>query len=291
MDTKQQRLHIQRAYDEIVFQQAQTSDTPSEYLAKAIEAEISAEQLSPVSFVEGEPIENDDSVFFLNTHATASKEFTQAIIASQFPKKAESRDFWKKNIMAKNLQNVYFATMISYFSQYDGNHFLKSESAITLSEILSQNEIRQLHIASRDQLENFSTALNNGQTIIYDNQKNVAIPPHEVEIELDTQTANNEILKTIEKNCPLSDFFVAELTEFSEISTKQLLSLSETQDVDILLLEDNQQGKLRYLQQGKPTQLLKQQGTLSDIAPTILSLYKIKKSDSMTGESLLTNKN
>jgi 2,3-bisphosphoglycerate-independent phosphoglycerate mutase len=58
MDRDNNRERTQKAYDEIVFQQTQTSDTPSEYLAKSYEAGVNDEFVAPVSFVEGEPIES-----------------------------------------------------------------------------------------------------------------------------------------------------------------------------------------------------------------------------------------
>jgi len=82
MDRDNNRERTQKAYDEIVFQQSQTSDTPSEYLAKSYEAEVSDEFLAPVSFVEGEPIEDDDAVFFLNYRTDRGRQLTQALEAS-----------------------------------------------------------------------------------------------------------------------------------------------------------------------------------------------------------------
>ena len=51
MDRDNNWERVQKAYDEIVFQQTQTSDTPSEYIAKQYEAGKTDEFLLPVSFV------------------------------------------------------------------------------------------------------------------------------------------------------------------------------------------------------------------------------------------------
>lgn len=50
MDRDNNRERIQRSYDEIVFGQLQTSDTPSEYIAKQYEQLITDEFIAPVSF-------------------------------------------------------------------------------------------------------------------------------------------------------------------------------------------------------------------------------------------------
>ena len=50
MDRDNNRDRIQKSYDEIMFGQLQTSDTPSEYIAKQYEQGITDEFIKPVSF-------------------------------------------------------------------------------------------------------------------------------------------------------------------------------------------------------------------------------------------------
>ncbi len=50
MDRDNNRERVQRSYDEIVFGQLQTSDTPSAYIAKQYEQGITDEFIAPVSF-------------------------------------------------------------------------------------------------------------------------------------------------------------------------------------------------------------------------------------------------
>jgi len=50
MDRDNNRDRIQKSYDEICFGQLQTSDKPSEYIAKQYEQGITDEFIKPVSF-------------------------------------------------------------------------------------------------------------------------------------------------------------------------------------------------------------------------------------------------
>jgi len=50
MDRDNNRDRIQKSYDEIMFGQLQTSDTPSAYIAKQYEQGIQDEFIKPVSF-------------------------------------------------------------------------------------------------------------------------------------------------------------------------------------------------------------------------------------------------
>jgi 2,3-bisphosphoglycerate-independent phosphoglycerate mutase len=51
MDRDNNWDRVQKAYDEIVFQQTQTSDTPTEYIQKRYEAGETDEFLTPVTFL------------------------------------------------------------------------------------------------------------------------------------------------------------------------------------------------------------------------------------------------
>jgi 2,3-bisphosphoglycerate-independent phosphoglycerate mutase len=50
MDRDNNWERVQKSYDEIMFGQLQTSDTPSEYIAKQYEQLITDEFIKPVSF-------------------------------------------------------------------------------------------------------------------------------------------------------------------------------------------------------------------------------------------------
>ena len=83
MDRDNNRDRVQKAYDEIVFQQTQTSDSPTLYIQKRYEAWETDEFLSPVSFLWAEWIENGDTVFYLNFRADRARQMTQALMVSQ----------------------------------------------------------------------------------------------------------------------------------------------------------------------------------------------------------------
>ena len=94
MDRDNNWERIQKAYDEIIFQQTQTSDTPSEYLAKCYEAGKTDEFIPPVSFVGGEAIDDGDSVFHFNFRTDRARQFTQALRVSINAEEAKSIPTW-----------------------------------------------------------------------------------------------------------------------------------------------------------------------------------------------------
>ncbi|MBU0627286.1 hypothetical protein KKH82_07925 [Patescibacteria group bacterium] len=125
MDRDNNRERIQRAYDEMMFGQNQTSDTPSEYILKAYENELGDEFISPVIFIGGDDIADGDAIFHLNFRSDRAREMTQAIMASIHPELLEAINEQQPNFIVKELHNIYFATMTKYYSDYDGPVFIK----------------------------------------------------------------------------------------------------------------------------------------------------------------------
>jgi 2,3-bisphosphoglycerate-independent phosphoglycerate mutase len=210
MDRDNNRERVQKAYDEIVFQQTQTSDTPSIYLKKQYEADKTDEFLLPVSFVGGEPISDGDAVFYYNFRTDRGRELTQALMISQFPEKADSYPQWTGNFMTKSLQNVYLATMTKYYKEYDGGIFLEKKNIThTLSEELAQNELRQLHLAETEKYAHVTKFFNAEKDIVYDGQKNILIPSHKVATyDLDPEMSAQEIMDTFREHVQAFDFFI-----------------------------------------------------------------------------------
>lgn len=85
MDRDNNRDRIQKSYDEIVFGQIQTSDSPSEYIKKSYEKLINDEFILPVCFTDGDQIEDDDAIFHLNFRSDRARQMTQALMASIHP--------------------------------------------------------------------------------------------------------------------------------------------------------------------------------------------------------------
>ena len=325
MDRDNNRERVQKAYDEIVFQQTQTSDTASEYIAKQYEAGKTDEFLPPVSFVGGEPISDGDAVFYYNFRTDRGRELTQAFMVSQFPEKATTYHQWTKDFITKPLNNIYLATMTQYYPEYDGIIFVKKEDIThTLSEVLSQHEIRQLHLAETEKYIYVTKNFNAEKDIVYDGQKNILIPSHKVAtFDLDPEMSAQEIMDTFKTEVQSFDFFIInfangdmvghtgvmpatlKMVEKLDDIVQQIISLSKTFDVDILLTADHgnceEMGSAEfpktshttnpvpfwYIRQGEVQENIKITGGLSDFAPTVLALYGIKKPEEMTGENLI----
>jgi len=210
MDRDNNRDRIQKSYDEIVFGQLQTSDTPSEYIAKQYEQGITDEFIKPVSFTRGEQIENGDAVFHLNFRSDRGRQLTQAIMVSIDKKVAEEYPNRDRHFMTKKLTDIYFVAMTKYYKEYDGNLFIKPmDIKNTLGEVLAENELRQLHVAETEKYAHVTKFFNGDQQIVYDREKDVLIPSHKVPtFDLDPEMSAQEIYDTFIANSKDFDFSV-----------------------------------------------------------------------------------
>ena len=326
MDRDNNRDRVQKAYDEIVFQQTQTSDTPTEYIKKRYEMWESDEFLTPVSFLWAEPIDDWDSVFYLNFRADRARQMTQALMVSRDPKKAELYEKWNKAFITKNMPNLYFVAMTKYYKEYDWPTFLvPKDIKNTLSEVLSNHDLRQFHLAETEKFAHVTKFFNAEKEIVYDWQKNTIIPSHKVATyDLDPAMSAPEILNTLLEESKDFDAFIVNFANWDMVGhtgnlsaaikavetldevVSKLLEWSKNEDVDILLTADHWNCEemwpedspitshttnlvpFWYIHEWEPQDNIEKEWWLSDIAPTMLKLFGINVPSDMTGHSLVS---
>ena len=325
MDRDNNRDRVQKAYDEIVFQQTQTSDTPTEYIQKRYDAWESDEFLTPVTFLWAEWIDDEDAVFYLNFRADRARQMTQALMVSQNSKKAELYEKWNKAFITKSMPNLYFVAMTKYYKEYDWPTFLvPKDIKNTLSEVLSNHDIRQFHLAETEKFAHVTKFFNAEKEIVYDWQKNTIIPSHKVATyDLDPAMSALEILKTLLEESSNFDAFIVNFAngdmvwhtgilpaaikavETLDLVMAKLLEWSKNEDIDLLITADHGNCEemwpenapitshtinlvpFRYIHQWEPQDNIEKTGWLSDMAPTMLELFGIEIPSDMTGHSLI----
>lgn len=324
MDRDNNRERIQKSYDEMIFGQLQTSDTPSEYIAKQYEQAINDEFIIPVSFIDAEQISEGDAVFHLNFRSDRGREMTQALMVSQDPQNAKDYPTRSRNFGTRTLRNLYIATMTKYYKEYTGPLFIpESDIKHTLGEVISQHEARQLHIAETEKFAHVTKFFNGDKQVVYDGEKDILIPSHKVAtFDLDPEMSAQEILDAFTTNANDYNFVVVNFANGDMVghtgflaaavqSVKRLASCVETiidfckhNEFDLLITADHgnceEMGSpeapmtahttnkvpLWYIKNGQVQQTVAE-GGLADIAPTVLSLMGIAIPEEMTGKNLV----
>jgi 2,3-bisphosphoglycerate-independent phosphoglycerate mutase len=108
------------------------------------------------------------------------------------------------------MPNLYFVAMTKYYKEYDGPTFLvPKDIKNTLSEVLSNHDLRQFHLAETEKFAHVTKFFNAEKEIVYDGQKNTLIPSHKVATyDLDPAMSAPEILKTLLEESSNFDAFI-----------------------------------------------------------------------------------
>jgi len=324
MDRDNNRERVQKSYDEMMYGQLQTNDSPSEYISKSYEKELNDEFLVPVSFMDGEQIEDNDTVFVLNFRSDRARQITQAIMVSMDPAESQKYPTWSKYFMTKSLRNIYLATMTIFYKEYNGPIFVKEfDLKNTLWEVISKHEAKQLHLAETEKFAHVTKFFNGDRQIVYNWQKDILVPSHKVATyDLDPEMSAQEIYDQFIENAKNFDFIVtnfanwdmvwhtgsmpAAITAVEKLDNiiKEIIKYSKDNNIHLLITADHwnceemwtpDAPKTAHTTNKVPFRYIldwKVQDTnplwwLSDIAPTVLKIMGIDVPKEMTGKSLI----
>ncbi len=324
MDRDNNWERTQKSYDEIVYGQLQTNDKPSEYIAKSYEKEINDEFLIPVSFMDGEQIESDDAVFFLNFRSDRARQLTQALMVSTHPQEAKNYPTWNRQFMTKSLKNLYIATMTKYYKEYQWSVFVKAfDIKNTLGEVVAHHEKKQLHIAETEKFAHVTKFFNGDKQIVYDREKDILVPSHKVATyDLDPEMSAQEIYDQLISEIAWYDFTVVNFANGDMVGhtwnmiaaeqavkkldkiIKDIIRFTKKNGIHLLITADHGNCEEMWNSEHPKTahttnlvpfwyikdenvQPTKSTGWLSDIAPTILTLMNIPMPKEITGKSLI----
>lgn len=324
MDRDNNRERIQKSYDEMVFGQLQTSDTPSEYIAKQYEQLITDEFIKPVSFTWWEQIENGDAIFHLNFRSDRARQMTQAIMVSIDKKNADEYPTRDRHFMIKKLSDIYFVAMTKYYKEYEWPIFIKAQDIKnTLSETISRQELRQLHLAETEKFAHVTKFFNGDKQIVFDGEKDILVPSHKVATyDLDPEMSAQEIYDEFIHKAKDFDFVVVNFANGDMVGHTwkmnavvkaikkldkiiwEIITFCSKNNYELIITADHGNSDdigtpekpitahtmnpvpCRYISKGK-VQPIKKTWWLVDIAPTVLKIMGIKVPKEMTGTSLV----
>jgi len=169
MDRDNNWDRIEKAYNQIVKANNKLEITPIEYLKTQYQEDIFDEFIEPKSFNNYQGIINNDGVIFANFRSDRARELSSALADKTF------NEFKTQNI------SINVATM----TQYDKNlplpvMFPKIAPINTLSEVIANNNLTQLHTAETEKYAHVTFFFNGGIEEPFKNEKRVLIPSPKV---------------------------------------------------------------------------------------------------------------
>jgi 2,3-bisphosphoglycerate-independent phosphoglycerate mutase len=319
MDRDQNWKRTQKAYDLLTLGKGVKGTDPIDSLKKQYAKKIDSDYyIDPVVFNKDGLIENEDSVIFFNYRSDRASQLTDAFTKPRF-----------KGFKQKKRVRPHFVCFGPY-SSLAPVVFSAPSIKTNLGRLLSKKRMPQLRVAETEKYAHITFFFNSQDKNPYSYEKRVLVPSSKVvsyaeKPEMSAFEIKDSLLKEIKKKdfkLVVVNFANGDLVGHSgdyKATVKSLEALdkcigeiipvAKEKGYHVLLTADH--GNCEYMKyengddcpshtlnpvpfilisdKYKKAKLVRR-GGLCDIAPTILSLLKIKKPRSMTGQSLIIKK-
>lgn len=270
-------------------------------------------------------IEEWDVVIFFNFRSDRAREITSALTQSDYPEYEMKHFSWDPSKVGTGLKFLCMTEYDASFQNVEV-FFPPISLANTLGEILSKHNKTQLRIAETEKYPHVTFFFNNGIEEPYPWEHRILIPsPKVATYDLQPEMSANEIteqcISYVQTNQP--DFIclnyanpdmvghtgifdaVVKACEVVDSCTKRLCNKLLQSDYQIIIIADH--GNADYMKNDDGSEntahslalvpcfllwndndnLKLRDGSLADIAPTILDLMGITKPEEMSGRSLV----
>ena len=307
MDRDNNWDRIKHVYDTIVTPVKSKITCPLEHIRNNYKNKIFDEVFEWVNFT-WDIVEDWDSIFHLNFRSDRASQLIKVFYEKEI------------NFERKNHKNLYIATMTKFYKEYDWNVFIKpTKIKNTLSEILSKNNLTQLHLAETEKFSHVTKFLNWWKQIVFPWEKDILVPSPKVKDYSHTpEMSAYKILETYKKECNNYNFTVINFANWDMIGHTwnmnatiksveildnivwKLIELSKNNNIDLYITADHwncevmfdskwdivkshttNRVPLWYIKKWNFIELEEKYWTLANIAPIILKNFWIDIPDEM----------
>jgi 2,3-bisphosphoglycerate-independent phosphoglycerate mutase len=281
------------------------------------EQKINDEFFPPTRIGEGRAIEDGDSIFFFNFRADRARQLTQALLLDDF----------KEFNRPVRPQLSHFVTMTQYAKTLPTRAaFPPLSLQNTLGEVISKHDLSQLRIAETEKYAHVTFFLNGGTELVYPNEDRILIPsPLVATYDLQPEMSAPELTKTLVEaiqsnayNVIICNYANADMVghtgdftatvkaiEYLDQCMGEIWKALRPLDGKLLITADHGNAEamfddttkqphtahthqpVPFLYVGGNWHSSATQGTLVDVAPTVLTLLGITPPKEMTGRPLL----
>ena len=317
MDRDKRWDRIEASYNAMVCGEGVQDPDPIHAMEASYAAGVTDEFVKPVVCAADGKIRSGDSVIFMNFRPDRAREMTYALTQSDF-------DGFRRKAVA---QDLHYVCTTRYDEKLTNLPiaFPPEELHDTLGEIVSAHGLRQLRIAETEKYAHVTFFFNGGTETQYPGEDRVLIPSprefptYDLVPEMSAVKVKDELVARIRTgvydmivcnfaNCDMVghtgvmpaaiqavecvDRCLGEVVAAAEEMGYTLLVTADHGNADRMVEPDGSTNTAHttnlvpLVLVGKDL-LLRAQGRLSDIAPTMLELMHIEPKPAMTGESLI----
>ncbi len=319
-DTRWER--VREAWNCLVLGNGVVVEDPVAAVQAAYDAGVTDEFILPSNVVrEGEApvtIDDTDGVFFFNFRADRARELCQALYSPDFSAFAREKTPALAGFATMTAYDASFPMPVAFAKQARSN---------TLGEVVSSLGIQQLRIAETEKYAHVTYFFNGGREEPFPGEDRVLVnsprdvATYDLKPEMSVHGVTDELISRWQRGgyslavCNLANLDMVGHTGVLSAAVRaceavdecvgRILAAVRESGGRVLVTADHGNAETMRDANGKPhtahtlnpvplvlidadsTVLLRSEGILGDIAPTILDLWGIAQPEDMTGESLL----
>ena len=311
MDRDNRWERIKKAYNAIVYESGNNFPNYKVCFNEHYKRNITDEFINPSVITPGKSIKEKDAVLFMNYRPERMKELISALTDKNF-----------KMFRTKHFENVKFVSLFNIHKKIPFA-FETTKPNNTLGEYLMELDYTQARIAETEKYAHVTHFFDGTKDL---NSPNIEkflvpspdVPTYDMKPEMSVGEVTSTVLKEIENDydfilvnfanpdmvghtgnykavvdaIEICDFCLGKIYEKAKEHFYELIITADHGNAEKMLNRDktpitsHTTSKVPFIICNDEIKL-KPEGTLIDIAPTIIDLYEIKKPDVMTGESLI----
>ncbi len=322
MDRDKRWERIELAYRAMVWGEGTQVSTAEEAVQRSYDEGITDEFMQPaVVYADGEPIGNicdGDSVIFYNFRADRAREITSAFVAQEF-------NFFDRGYLPPATNFVCMTSYDETIQAPVA--FGKRNLEHILSQVLAEHGKTQFRIAETEKYAHITFFFNGRVEPPYEGEERLLIPSpkvatYDLQPEMSARKVTDALLAKIAEN--KYDFYLinfanpdmvghtgkfaaaVQAVEFVDGCLGEIVQAVQEKQGSVLIIADHGNVEQMINENGEPhtahtvndvpcilisetykNYLLREYGSLQDVAPTILQLMQIEKPQEMTGQSLI----
>lgn len=321
MDRDKRWERIQAAYDLLTLGKAEyQADNAEQALAMAYERGENDEFVKPTTIKDFVPIQDGDVVIFINYRADRARQLTRAFIEPNF-------DFFPRSVVP---QLAEFVSLTQYAKDIPTTIAFPPQSLEdVLGDYVAKQGLTQLRIAETEKYAHVTFFFNGGIERLSEGEERILVPSakvatYDLKPEMSAPEVTEKLVDAIKNqkydliicNYANPDMvghtgnFKATVQALEVIDTclGKIFSALKEVDGEMLITADHGNAECMFDEKtnqphtahtsdpvpfvyvGRSAKIAKENGTLADIAPTILYLMNLPKPVAMTGQSLVVLK-
>jgi 2,3-bisphosphoglycerate-independent phosphoglycerate mutase len=320
MDRDKRWERVKEAYDLLVHGKGEKTTDVEAAIQESYNNGVTDEFVKPIVVVDekGKPvgtIREGDVVIFFNFRNDRARELTIVLTQQDMPGQG------------MKTMPLHYCTLTPYDATFKGLHIIFDKENVenTMGEVVSKAGLRQLRIAETEKYAHVTFFFSGGREEVFDNEERILIASpkvatYDLKPEMSAYGVKDAVIRAIREDHP--DFICLNFANGDMVGhtgvyesiqkaimavdtcVGEVVNAASEQDYTILIIADHGNADNAVNENGSPNTAhslnpvpcilvnsdykMINEGILADVAPTLLHIMGIEKSEEMTGKVLVS---